>query len=470
MNYSGSIGEILEPVLNKNGETYWLTRRYKQKCLNRAHQKKSMKDVIKEDRPLKKEPVFELVQQGLWKCQKCGFIMYSNPDKPVQCFSKEGGGCDRISSFKPITGICNPNLFKLPKWKGITDLDMLAVFHDTKDLMRQLVVFPDEISYSIFTLWIISTWKYHCWGTVGFPVFLGLPNSGKTTALLIAQKLGYRAVETSGVTFASIPRLSHYWNVTLLIDEAHNRLNPKTESGSQMLDFVKASYKRGSTYVTCDRDNPEKVIVTNNFGFKAFAGEKSFNPALLSRSFVIWMDKHDPEVPKLSYVQDELDDLQNKLLNYRYKTDNSPDLGCNFILKGRTREIFENIIATGMHIGIEVDNIIEYAQERAVSEEEEFKNTIEYEILTILKNKQEEHGYFSEDSPEEIKFSEIANQLGWDEIEDKDEKRKKMQRLGYILTKNLGLKTKRKSKGTVLFFVDKHNDRRLKSLYRRYKL
>lgn len=265
---------------------------------------------------------------------------------------------------------------------------------------------------------------------------------------------------------AAVPRLCHYHDITLLIDEAHSKLNPKSDSGSALLDFVKDGYKKGSVYITCDNNDQEKIVVTKNFGFKAFAGEKSFNPGLLSRSLIFYMFKGTPEIAKLNYAEDDFVKLRTKLLNYRYKTSEPPDLGNEFELKDRTREIFESIIATGMHIGVDVSEIIEHAKERSKFEEEALKETNQYQILQIIKNK--EGNPALDDAPEGIFTWTILDELGWT-TGDISEDNKKSQSLGYYL-KNMGLNTKGKGKKRIIMVQKEPNNKRLKNLYKRYKI
>ncbi len=92
---------------------------------------------------------------------------------------------------------------------------------------------------------------------------------------------------------------------------------------------------------------------------------------------------------EIAELQEKLKDLRTKLLNYRCKTDAPPDLGNNFVLKGRIREIFESIIATGMHINVIIDDVINHAKEKAKKQEDELNESIQYEILSIIKKHQE---------------------------------------------------------------------------------
>ncbi len=450
----------MEPVLNEKGKPCFLSIK---EVIKPGDANKPIKKVLKENKQLEYIKTFELKKERLWICNRCNAEIQSNPDRPTYCEA-----CKRNSKFTKITEYINPDLWKLPIWKDISvdELDMIGLYDDMVNLIKKLVVFSEELEYKIYVLWIISTWKLECWDAVGFPVFIGIPNSGKSRALRIIHNLAYRAPKASGIKAAAIPRLCHYYNITLLIDEAHSKMNPKYEQGSQLLDFVKDSYKRDSVYITCDNNDQEKVVVAKNFGFKAFAGEKTFNPGLLSRSLVFWMDKADPEISKLAYVEEEFNNFRTRLLNYRCKTNDPEDLGNDFCLKGRTREIFESIIATGKHIGIDVEDIIEYGKRRDKEEEEALKSSVQWEILSIIKNCQENPTLI--DAPSKISTEDILEQLGWTSNDGK-ENRKHKQRLGYTLN-DMGLQTRRIREGRFLFIEDKSNKSRLENLYKRYKL
>lgn len=472
--------DILEPVLNKDNETCWLTRKYQKIATGNIkieHDAKGKNPKIVNDAELELVPIFELKREGLWQCQKCGIISTFLPHdgKPLECYESDGG-CGRNSSFNVVTKKINPDLWKLPKWQDIPveDLDMLNTYNDTIALIKQLLILPDEILYKILTLWIISTWKTGHWDAVAFPIFRGEYNTGKSTALDIIRELGYRMIHSAGTTFPAMVRGTHFHHAGLLIDEASDRLDRRTETGREMLNFVKPSYRKGSVYTVADKEDQEKMLCYRNFGFKAFAGERDFDPALLSRAVDFIMQEDYPEIPSIKYVQDELDILQTKFLNYRYKTTDPPDLGMDFCLQGRLREIFESIIATGRHIGLDVEDIIEYAKSIKQEREEELLGTIEYDVLTAIKNLSchDVQSKITEetDAPEHILYTDIFKEVHSNyEDFDKEERKKKGARIGYTI-KDLHLKKKRLGSGMALILNDKKNMRRLDYLYKKYKV
>ena len=451
--------EKLEPILTEDGEAKWLIIT-KKKVFN---ENRPIKEIITDPLEPEIEPVFELRDQCIWECLKCGNLIKSNPSPPVECY-KDLGGCGRKSDFKMVTDEIVP-LWSLPVWKDIPveDLDMQNTYLDLKKLLKSTLIFQEAIQYDLFALWIISTYKVERWNAIPFLIFRGLISSGKTQALELAGKLGYRLMLATGASFPAIVRASHEYNAGLLIDEIDNKIDKRTENGRNYIDFLKPSYKRGQHYFTADLNNQRKIQQYRNFGFKAFAGEKGgYDQAMFSRAIDFQMEQDYPEIYNLDKVKDEINRIKTILLNYRYKTDEPPQIDDEIRLKGRNREIFECIIATAMHIGIKHDNIIEYVEDVEKEKIEDFKSTVEWEILNAIKNY--ENAETLDDAPEIIDFKELADRLDW------DYDRSTGQKLGYIIRKKFFLKTKRRKQGTVLLLNHKKNIRKLNYLYKRYKI
>ncbi|MCK4821234.1 hypothetical protein KA005_36045, partial [bacterium] len=416
----------MEPIIN-SGEPKWLFIK-KEEIIPLVHDR-SAEQSIKEPLDPEIKITFSTQDAGLWRCNKCNGTVTSEK-KPDYCIN-----CERNATFENITKNINPDLWKLPQWKDIPveDLDMLGVYNDMLALVKRCIIFPEEIYYKIFTLWIISSWKVESWNAVGFLIFRGLIESGKTRALDILRELGYRMMHTSGVSFPAMVRASHNWKAGILLDEIDNKVDRRTESGRDMIDFLKPSYRKGSTYTVAHKDDQDEIKTYRNFGFKAFAGEKGgYDRAMFSRAIDFQMEQDYPEIAELTDVQYELDMLQTKLLNYRYKTDNPPELNGSCKLKGRDREIFSVLIRTGTHIGIKTDDLIEFVQMVLEEKKDEIKNSDEYLILSTIKNHSIET---LDDAPEVISYNDICERCGWDSDSKQDQK--KRQKLGYIFKKKL---------------------------------
>jgi len=458
--------EILEPVLNEEKKPVWLAvNRRKSSSTTTANS--SIKEIAEKNTPLEEIKEFKLVPEGKWICNKCGNILISAPKPPLECYELQGG-CGRVATFNPITDIITDSidsLWKLPKWIDIPkeDIKIIDVYKQLNEITTKTLIFPEEILYKIYDLSIISGYFIDEWESIGWLLFVGLHDSGKSRALDFISEVGYRMVHAgSGVTFPAVVRASHDYTAGVLIDQCEKKLVETSESGREMLGFILPSYRRRSKYVVADKENPRRVIAYRNFGFKAFGTERGVNTALTSRCIPFQMERDYPEIARLTQIQDELDTIQTQLLNYKYKFEPPNDLGINCKLQGRIREIFEPIIATGKHIGVDVSDVFKFALDMEREKEEELQGTIEWEILNAIKSSEENEKLF--DAPEEIEFKDVCSKLNW------DYDRKSAQKLGYIFNKKLLLKTKRKAHGTVLLLNDPKNERKLKYLFKRYKV
>jgi len=451
--------KVYEPVLNGNTPK-WLVVKEITKPPNKQESEMILKG---EEVDWLEEKTFEIVEPNQWMCLKCHGITISE-EQPVYCKS-----CERNSNFNRFTNKINTKRWKLPIWKDIPreEISMILTYDDLKKVIKKCIVFPEEILYDLFTLWIIASYKNDSFDTICFLMFLGLIESGKTRGLDLLRELGYRTIHTTGVTFPCMCRYTDKYQAGILIDEIDNKIDRRTEDGRKYLDFLKPSYRRGSVYATADKENQDDTREYSNYGFKAFAGERGGgDTALLSRCIVFKMEQTYPEIPELHYIQDELDELQTILLNYRYKFNDPEPLPLEFPLEGRDREIFGCLIQTAQHIGIEYQHIIDFVHERKQEIIEELKDTDEYLILKAIYNI--ETFETLDDAPEIITYGDIAERCDWDV--DTDEGKKKRQRIGYILHKKFHLKTKRMKNGTVLLLHDEKNIKKLENYYRRYRL
>lgn len=447
-----------EPVLN-SGNPKWLIVQTKKTYP--VIPGRPITDIIKN--PLSPEIVknFTTKDPCIWTCRRCGGTQ-KKETKPFYCEN-----CKRDAEFDVLTKKINTDRWKLPIWKDIPieDLNMLEIYYELLDLIKSCIVFPEVIQYDLLALWIIASYKVESFNTIPFLIFRGLIESGKTRGLDILRELGYRMVHTSGVSFPAMCRLTHFHHAGVLIDEIDGKIITKWEDGRKYLDFLKPSYRKGSTYTVADTENQEEIKTYKNFGFKAFAGETGgYDAAIFSRSLDFQMQQAYPEIPDLMYVQDKLNDLQTKLINYRYKFNEPDPLPLDYPLKGRDREIFSCLIRTAGHIGLDPQTILDYVEQRDAEKIETIQDSDEYQILKVIKGFEE--GVYNrnvtliDDAPESISYGDISEELGWEDT--------KRRSLGHIIRKKLLLKTKRRGNGYVVLLNEKKNQERLKMLYRRF--
>lgn len=425
--------EFLEPVKNQEGDLVWLCR----------------------DAPNKRRSFYIIPRN---------FPPYQENSKLLLCNQLEA-----FTMGAPIL-ISDGELWNYPIAKSMKNLDMAETYNQILNLAKKVIIFSEEVEYKLLTLWTISTWKLGCWRSVGFPIFVGPPESGKSTCLSFLNQLAFRGVKMSGSTDLVIPRLSDQWNVTMLFDEAHDDLKK-----GMRYKFIKDSYKKDGRYIKCDNKNETGIISLSNFGFKAFAGETivNFDEAIQSRSIIYQMVRDKPKC-YIEEMKDEFISLRTKLLNYRYNYLNPLILPKNHIFGGRFDETYSSIFRTAFQLHIPVTDIFRFVIGNNVIQNEWLKNTAEYEVLTILlyrrKIAKSETGlnFLS------IDLLTLLYDLHW--IENKQEARdslswqKKMtdkaRELGKILLR-MGLKTTR-THGIRYFVFNERNMKILEYLWKKY--
>lgn len=446
-----------------NNEPKWLHVTHEKRSISDSNRK--AEDILKDNMPLVDVPRFTVLNPSTWMCQRCGATIISNPHEPTFCSDDQG--CGRESTFTQITRRINPDDWKLPHWQDTPNINFRTMYDYAEQLYRKTVIHTEDIHYKLNTLYDISTYKTECYMTVGFPFYLGIPESGKTVALDWKREVCWRMMDAgAGITFPAIVRNCHLYTAGILLDEAQHNLDPRSEGGKTLTNFIKPSYRKGSHYIVADLEDQSATISYNNFGNKCFASEKPLGQAFMSRTITFEMEQDYPEVKKLGNIQHELDTIQNNYLNYRFYAGEPPTIPDDCGLRGRILEIYEPIIRTGLHIGVDVQDIIDYAQEQKTEEVESLKNTVEWNVLNAIKNGEENQTTL--DAPEQLPYSEILGRLGWKE--KTEDGKSNAQKIGYILNKTFNLKTKRMNDGTVLLLNHDKNNRKLKYLYRRYSL
>lgn len=371
----------LETVIDLDGNYKWLG--IKEKKI--SNDNRNPKEIIKNDSPLETIKEIKLEHGPTFQCKKCGAIIKTEGETPKICYEDQGG-CNRGSDFKilipkPVTGF----------WKDIyyKDIDVcdLDLYNTIMPMLKDTIVFKDENEYLTYFLWIVSTWKYECFQSVPYALFVGPIKSGKTRGLDLIRELGYHCISGAYISIAAIPRLIEKYHATITLDEASDAFWKRSSEGRDLTRIFKAGYRKGQKYIVADNDNPDSVIVRDVFGYKAMASEKALDTALHTRSVAWWMQEATPTIPDIYEIDEQFKDARSKLLIYRYICDNPPELPLDFSLTGRIREIFAPLVRTALSLGIEAASIIEFARKQEIRQQEEIFGTLTAQILGCIYDK-----------------------------------------------------------------------------------
>ena len=205
---------------------------------------------------------------------------------------------------------------------------MNALFEYCLDLDREQRFLMSAFALSTFFIDQLETAPYIA--------LVGMPRSGKTTALRVLNLLCYRSLLTADITSAAFYQVYEKVTPTLLVDET-------LTAGEQSSLFH--LLRSGSTpgFVAFRKDKSFKA-----FGAKAVSWIVLPNDAALnSRCIIIPMressraDLLRPTDPSVIAIADE---IQQRLLRYRlehYKTLSVPKVRGDEVLRSRTRDLYQ---------------------------------------------------------------------------------------------------------------------------------
>jgi len=152
------------------------------------------------------------------------------------------------------------------------NLSYEELFDSLLGLSKKVVYFENESDYLFFVAKIILSWIQEISDSMPFLRFLQQYRTGKTTALTFLYYFMYRALLTATVTPAVIPRLAHYHNASLLLDETKAYLTEDSED--DILSILRARYKRGATYTKARQGSESDTLSLEVFGCTVISGRE----------------------------------------------------------------------------------------------------------------------------------------------------------------------------------------------------
>lgn len=227
------------------------------------------------------------------------------------------------------------------------------LFGQVKTLLQQFLWYPDPGSLIVVALYVLLSYVFALFGSIGLLHFNGNAASGKSLSMDFMERLCFNALKTGSITAAALFRLTHSTRPTLLIDEAERLTNPGRDTPEEAVRLIlNESYRKNGMVV---RTNPETLQPERffTFGPKCVASIKEMDLVLGSRSIIIACLAPDHKVELEDAIQSSprLDrlcqDLRNQLhcwalwvfprLHRIYTEDLAGQLKG---LKGRQREIW----------------------------------------------------------------------------------------------------------------------------------
>ncbi|MHB0924453.1 MAG: hypothetical protein ACYC3H_10880 [Bellilinea sp.] len=205
---------------------------------------------------------------------------------------------------------------------------------DTKklvlDIRNFILKYVDvSVQYSeIMARYVLFTWTFRKWSTLGYLRFLGQPGTGKTRCLDTLRALCYRSLFLgAAVTEANIFRTNTEVRGTLFMDEFNLEKSSFRNSMIQILN--NGSGRGGAIFRTNKEYRPEAFTA---FGPKILANHSTFDdPATESRMLtIVFREKTRKDLPLNlpEYTRwEEATNLRNRLLGFmlQNQSENMPE-------------------------------------------------------------------------------------------------------------------------------------------------
>jgi len=283
------------------------------------------------------------------------FLYYDNNDKTFtmqnEIIVNNGTNDEKLVPSDQSTIPYNLPILDDEQWKLLQQKDYtMPVDEVWSSIYEQVDTYLDlEVKYkSIITTSIMESYQQHKSYTVGYLFILGDFGSGKTIVIILASKLSYRAMNSSGAHAANVYRFIGY-NVeneaqqTLCEDEMnYSKMTPELED---KFAIYRIGYKRGSTVPREEgAGTPEAVQrFYRAFCMKWFAGyipprDFAFN----SRCIKIQMAEGFPEIDEFCIEDDiKFAKIVMKATIWRMQTYFTPSAKVTSQLRGRMKEIWK---------------------------------------------------------------------------------------------------------------------------------
>ena len=161
------------------------------------------------------------------------------------------------------------------------------LFAEIRQLIKDYVWYPNEYEYDVVAAWIMMTYLYPVFRSVGFLHFHGMKSAGKSLSLGFVDQLAFNPRKMESATEAVLFRSVHNNRATLILDEAEkfNHPKPGTPEASQRL-LLNGSYKYDAQAMRMNMELGQ-VETFSTFSPKCFGSINEIDHVLGDRCIVI---------------------------------------------------------------------------------------------------------------------------------------------------------------------------------------
>lgn len=291
--------------------------------------------------------------------------------------------------FAPHQGILESGFILFPSAVGEYQSNE-ALYCEVRAFIDRYVKLTDKF-LSVVAVYVMMSWLYDNFQTVGYIRAIGLHGTGKSRLLSVAGSLCYKALMAGGSTStAALFRTLDLFKPTLVFDEAE--LGEK--ESVEMRQVLRQGYSAGTPVARMDKVENGKMYVKtfHVFGPKLIASQFGFHDqALESRCMTEYMypteDCERPTELSKSFREDALA-LRNKLLAFRfrnYELAGTDEALLKEVLLPRLRQTGLAVVSVAKLLGTQaLGDVVGFLKEYERVLENQQTDTTEHDVLLCL--------------------------------------------------------------------------------------
>ena len=316
---------------------------------------------------------------------------------------------------------------------GGKKVDLKDVYREIEGFIKTYMWYPDERFHQLVSAWIMTTYVFNVFDTVGYLALIGTKRTGKSRTLEILEQLCFNSTKADSMSDAYIYRIIERNRATLLFDEADSLRKTPDKSVNERLEIIRSGYKRAGKVGRCEGES-NSTVTFSTYSPKAIANVSGLEDALEDRVIYINVERKpkEVEIKKLIFrdLERTIQVIRNKLyffgLQYSKQIAEVYREYRNDELEDREAEIWAGVMVVAQLISQELhDSLLSLAIEnRDRKELREGLESNEAQVIMVLWNMIQENNFahITMDGKywavETIKAA-VMEQLGWEKMSGK---------------------------------------------------
>lgn len=188
----------------------------------------------------------------------------------------------------------------------------VALGSSLRKVYEEFIEFADEAYYDLMPLFVMGTYCFRMYRSVGYIHYNGTAASGKSQNLRILDALAFNTTWASSMSSAALYRSLAGNPGTVCIDEAEGW---EGERGEELRRILNAGYTDGSTVKRAEKGKNDNFVVTSfdTYGPKAIASINPLDAVIGSRCLIVQMrpalrriPEFDKDSPRWQKLRDRL--------------------------------------------------------------------------------------------------------------------------------------------------------------------